>query len=325
MGFSPNPFIFIDMIEALLNGKYSEVLDELFITEKDDYLRLHSIILRDDVKESGYGTQIMNDIIKYADDNNKIVTLTASNSYGSSKGRLINFYKRFGFVPNKGRNKDFRFQDTMIREPKTMNEDKVKGGVSDKMSLADIAKHHGISVDELKKEFDIGIQVELEHTDDKNAAKEIAKDHLYEKPHYYTDPMEKDWGAKEVEKEMNELSAFPMIRRKIQEAASKIAIGDENPKSTVYIIFDGDRALGGIEISNVSGSPSDDEATILNISGDKNERPIKIIRDAIPMLFREVPSMNTLFVPTNPNNRDFWERAGANEVQSGLHAFQRGH
>ena len=114
------------MIEALLNGKYFDVLEELFISEKSDYLRLHSIILKDDIKEGGFGTKIMEDIIKYADNNNKIVVLTASNSYGSAKGRLIEFYKRFGFVPNKGRNKDYRFQDTMIREPKTMNEDKIK-------------------------------------------------------------------------------------------------------------------------------------------------------------------------------------------------------
>jgi hypothetical protein len=313
------------MIEALLNGKYNDVLDELFITEKDDYLRLHSIILKDGVKQSGYGTQIMSDIVKYADDNNKIVTLTASDSYGSNKGRLIKFYKRFGFVPNKGRNKDYRFQDTMIRTPKTMNEDKIKGGKADDMSLADIAKYHGISVDDIKKGYEIGVSIESEHLNSKDGAKEIAKDHLYEDPHYYTTPKPKNWGAKELENELDEVSAFPIIKRKLQEAISKIAIGDKTNKGTVYIIFDGDRALGGIEISNVSGSPSDDKATILNISGDKNERPIKVIRDAIPMLFRVVPTMNTLFVPTNEHNRSFWERAGANEVQRGLHAFQRGH
>lgn len=120
-------------------------------------------------------------------------------------------------------------------------------------------------------------------------------------------------------------TAFPMIRRMLREAITRITVGDKTPKSTLYIIFDGDRPLGGVEISNVTGSPSDDKATILDIRGDKNERPIKVIRDAIPLLFREIPTMNTLFVPTNPHNRDFWERAGANEVQSGLHAFQRGH
>lgn len=35
-------------------------------------------------------------------------------------------------------------------------------------------------------ELEIGVKVEVEHTKDKAAAKEIAKDHLEENPHYYT-------------------------------------------------------------------------------------------------------------------------------------------
>jgi len=303
------------MIEDILNSKYDEVLDELFISEKGDHLRLHSIILKDGVKEEGYGTKIMDDIIDYADKNNMIVTLTASSSYGSSKGRLISFYKRFGFVPNKGRNKDYRFQDTLIREPKTMNEDKIKGGKADNLSTGDIAKHHDIDVDKIKDELKAGAEDEKEHTDDDAKAKEIAKDHLIDEPDYYS-----KMDAAGIDEE-----AFPMIRRSIHEAATKISIADENPKTTIYIIYDGDRPLGGIEISNVSGSPSDDEATILNIGGAEEEKPLKIIRDAIPMLFRQVPTMNKLYVPTNENNRMFWERAGANRVNDGLHAFERGH
>lgn len=36
------------------------------------------------------------------------------------------------------------------------------------------------------KELEMGIKVELEHTDDKDKAKEIALDHLAELPDYYT-------------------------------------------------------------------------------------------------------------------------------------------
>jgi hypothetical protein len=35
-------------------------------------------------------------------------------------------------------------------------------------------------------ELEIGIQVEYEHVDNREASKEIAKDHLEENPHYYT-------------------------------------------------------------------------------------------------------------------------------------------
>lgn len=61
-----------------------------------------------------------------------------------------------------------------------------KGGKSDNMSLEDIAKKHNIDIKDLKKEFDMGIDVEMEHTDDENKAEEIAKDHLFEFPDYYS-------------------------------------------------------------------------------------------------------------------------------------------
>ena len=44
--------------------------------------------------------------------------MTASNSFGASKLKLIKWYKSQGFVENKGQNKDFRFQSGMIRTPK---------------------------------------------------------------------------------------------------------------------------------------------------------------------------------------------------------------
>lgn len=48
-----------------------------------------------------------------------------------------------------------------------------------------IAKKHGVSVDKIKAQMKKGIQVELEHTQDKTKAKEIALDHLLEFPDYY--------------------------------------------------------------------------------------------------------------------------------------------
>lgn len=38
-----------------------------------------------------------------------------------------------------------------------------------------------------KKELMMGIEVEMEHTDKRAEAKEIAKDHLRENPKYYTE------------------------------------------------------------------------------------------------------------------------------------------
>lgn len=75
----------------------------------------------------------------------------------------------------------------------SINEDKIKGGLSDKMSLKDIAKKHDTTEKELQKQLDKGIEVEMEHTDKKSVAKEIAMDHLFEDPKYY-DKLDKTEG-----------------------------------------------------------------------------------------------------------------------------------
>jgi len=67
-----------------------------------------------------------------------------------------------------------------------VKEDKIPGGLAKGMNLSDIAKHHNISPQTLKNEFIKGYAVEREHTTDVEIAKEIALDHLYEDPNYYS-------------------------------------------------------------------------------------------------------------------------------------------
>jgi len=43
------------------------------------------------------------------------LALTPTKAFGASKGRLEKWYRRHGFVPNKGRNKDFSTKESMIR------------------------------------------------------------------------------------------------------------------------------------------------------------------------------------------------------------------
>jgi hypothetical protein len=53
------------------------------------------------------------------------------------------------------------------------------------MTPAQIADKHGVCVDCIKKALKIGISVEREHTKNDRVAKEIALDHLGERPDYY--------------------------------------------------------------------------------------------------------------------------------------------
>lgn len=62
----------------------------------------------------------------------------------------------------------------------------MKGGKADKLTLTQIAKKHKVDIVELTSQLKLGIKTEMEHTNDKKKAKEIAMDHLTENPKYYT-------------------------------------------------------------------------------------------------------------------------------------------
>jgi hypothetical protein len=61
-----------------------------------------------------------------------------------------------------------------------------KGPVQSYKSPKEIAKKHGVSLDSIKKQLEMGIKVEGEHTSDKTAARITALQHLDEVPDYYT-------------------------------------------------------------------------------------------------------------------------------------------
>ena len=65
-------------------------------------------------------------------------------------------------------------------------EEKFKGGEGDNMTPEDLAKKHNVDVKDIKKEIGIGTKIEMEHTDSKSEAKEIAMDHIAEFPDYYS-------------------------------------------------------------------------------------------------------------------------------------------
>ena len=89
---------------------------KLDIFEKDGVIDLSRIVVPE--KGQGVGSEIMHQIIDYADQTGQTIKLTPSKDFGaSSVGRLKNFYKKFGFVENKGRNKTFEFIDSMYRAP----------------------------------------------------------------------------------------------------------------------------------------------------------------------------------------------------------------
>ena len=106
--------------------------------------------------------------------------------------------------------------------------DKIKGGFADKVSAEDIAKKHKVSVKDIEAQIKMGRKVEMEHVDDEKLAEEIALDHLYEIPDYYTrlDKMEK-----EAKKE--NITEFA---RRMRELAG---LSESNQKKSIHTIQEG--------------------------------------------------------------------------------------
>ena len=84
-----------------------------------EYLCVFLVEVNEEDQYAGNGTNFMSDLCEWADKNGKIITLTPSDDFGaSSVGRLIKFYKRFGFVENKGKRTDFNTKQYMYRKPR---------------------------------------------------------------------------------------------------------------------------------------------------------------------------------------------------------------
>ena len=107
-------------LDAILNKWRSQGVT-LDIFENDSKVILDSIIVPPDQRKQGIGTQIMQELTNYVDITGKRLELSPGQKddyHGTtSRGRLVNFYKRHGLVENKGRNKDFTTNKTMYREP----------------------------------------------------------------------------------------------------------------------------------------------------------------------------------------------------------------
>ena len=84
---------------------------------KSNFISLHKIIVPENTRSKGVGSKAMEEIIDYADAANKTLILTPSSDFGGNKARLVDFYKRHGFVENKGRNKDYEISESMYRAP----------------------------------------------------------------------------------------------------------------------------------------------------------------------------------------------------------------
>jgi predicted GNAT family acetyltransferase len=110
----------IDSWANQIESKYD--LKVFFVAEHKDKIKLSSIIVKPEDSGNGTGSKVMQELCDYADKNQKTIILTPAvkdDKQGTtSQSRLIDFYKKFDFVLNKGRKKDFTISELMYRLPK---------------------------------------------------------------------------------------------------------------------------------------------------------------------------------------------------------------
>ncbi len=83
------------------------------------YWTISRIVVPPEARSQGAGSQVMKAICADADAVDATVSLTPSTDFGgTSVARLVRFYKQFGFVENRGRNKEFAISESMYRLPK---------------------------------------------------------------------------------------------------------------------------------------------------------------------------------------------------------------
>ena len=88
--------------------------------EETPAIVLSKIVVPRGQRKQGVGTAIMQALVQFADEKGVRLALSpeADRELGTtSRTRLVRFYKRFGFVENKGRNKDYRISEAMYRPP----------------------------------------------------------------------------------------------------------------------------------------------------------------------------------------------------------------
>ena len=78
-------------------------------------VEVESIFVPKEKRGQGIATDVMFELGRWADSNGYVLALDPSSDFGSSVAKLKKFYSQFGFVSNKGRNKDFRTRSAMIR------------------------------------------------------------------------------------------------------------------------------------------------------------------------------------------------------------------
>jgi GNAT superfamily N-acetyltransferase len=112
-------------LEDRLQEKYGVDLHLILRAKGDEFeppiISISAIHVDRPRRGQGIGSAVMRELAAWADEHGAALSLSPSGDFGGSLRRLQQFYPRFGFKRNRGRSKDFRTMDAMIRHPVARN------------------------------------------------------------------------------------------------------------------------------------------------------------------------------------------------------------
>jgi GNAT superfamily N-acetyltransferase len=101
---------------------FSDLKVESIISDSPGKMRLQRLIVDKKRRGRGLGTLFMLSMCVYADNNRKVIGISPSADWGTPIRRLKRFYRKFGFVDNKGSHRNKSICDDMYRLPRKINE-----------------------------------------------------------------------------------------------------------------------------------------------------------------------------------------------------------
>ena len=115
----------VQKLEDDLKVKYPSI-DKLgiYMDKRKNSLFLSDLYVKDQFRGTGVGSAVMRDIVAYADSRKLPIVLIPEpeSETRASLTKLINFYKKFGFVLNKGKTIDYLLSEpfslSMYRLPR---------------------------------------------------------------------------------------------------------------------------------------------------------------------------------------------------------------
>jgi len=104
-------------LENDIKTKYP-ALDKLgiYMDDRKNSLFLSELYVKKEFRGTGVGSEVMREIVQFADDNHIPIVLIPEPEGRSSIKNLIKFYRKFGFVINRGKDIDY-----LLSEPFSMS------------------------------------------------------------------------------------------------------------------------------------------------------------------------------------------------------------